>query len=113
METIKRGVIAIAALCLLVSYPQELKAKKFTSAEFLTWPHESQSSYFRTSIGMAGMIAAQAGQGRATCMSDWYFGDPEGRQEEMRRAMRQHKGFHPQAVILAVLQKACGPIGGS
>ena len=101
------AMVAGLALALCGAAP-EVRAETFTSEKFLKWPAESQASYFRTSIGMAAIIASQRGNGYGRCVSDWYFGSPEGRHTALREAMRKNSSFHPQAVILAILQKACG-----
>lgn len=100
------------ALCGGVSVAQ---ADTFTSAKFLAWPADSQVSYFRTSIGMVGVIASQMSRNIAPCIDAWYFADPAvqtQRNEAIRALMRKYPDYHPQAVILALVQKECGKFTG-
>lgn len=103
---LKRG--AIAAALIVSIYPQISVAKEFTSADFLKWEPESQSFYFRTSIGMAGLIAGLNNDQQAKCIDDWYFADMKNAEKVMIGVMRDNSSYHPRGVILGVLQKKCG-----
>lgn len=78
------------------------------SEDVLKWPADSQSFYFRTSVGMAGLIAARNNKKHSACVDDWYFSDVTKADAAIRETMAQNPTYHPQAVILALLQKACG-----
>ncbi|EKE68470.1 hypothetical protein [Oceanibaculum indicum] len=108
------AMVAGLALALCGTAP-DARAETFTSEKFLKWPAESQASYFRTSIGMTGVIASQLSQNVAPCIDAWYFADrvtQTQRNEAIRALMRKYPDYHPQAVILALIQKECGKLTG-
>jgi len=113
-----RALIANVFLVLLITYSQNTTAGEFTSAKVLEWPEASQNSLFQSSVTMIGFVAAQTNtHGHiASCVSDWYWeggqADP-AKNEAIRSAMRRFPEYHPQMVILAVVEKACGKFGGS
>ena len=94
-------------------YPQNLYAEGFTSADVLAWSEEGQNSYFNTSISMIGILATRTGSHGeiATCLNTWYWND-EGsdpaKNALIRNVMKNLPDHHPQAVILAVVEKYCG-----
>ena len=100
-------LIALAA----GAYPQIAFADRFTGADFLKWERASQNSLITYSITMTGIVATQGRQDIATCIDDWYPLDPDikrRRQELIRKTIRENPSYHPQGVILAILQKQCG-----
>lgn len=102
---------AFLAACLI--YPQLSVADDFTSADVLTWEESAQDSYFNTSVGMIAILATQTGSHGhiADCLNDWYWNedgnDPE-KNAAIREVMSGLTDYHPQAVILAVVEKHCG-----
>lgn len=91
--------------------PQISLAEGFTGREFLAWQQASQDSYLQTSVTMASMIIAQTNAETGACVDDWYFGDQamiDRRNAELRDQIEAYDGYHPSAVIAAVLQKQCG-----
>lgn len=91
-------------------YPQDLDAQEtFTSAEFLKWKLSDQKGYFRTNIGMASLIAAQNDRAHAKCIEDWYLGSEREAADYILASMRRYPEHHPRAIIMAALQKVCGP----
>ena len=99
------------AICVAMSpmfYPQISSAGIFKSGEVLEWPRDSQSFYYRTSVAMAGLIAARNSKDHSNCVDQWYFLDTKKADEAITEMMRETPDYHPQAVILAMLQKACG-----
>ena len=111
-------IIANMILVAFLGYSQNTIAKEFTSATVLEWPEASQNSLFQSSVTMIGFVAAQvdAHSHIARCVSDWYWkgeqADP-AKNEAIRNAMRRFPEYHPQMVILAVVEKACGKFGKS
>lgn len=101
----------LAATAILVAtliYPQVSIAEMFTSEEFLTWSREGQGHYFRTAIGMAGLIARQNDEAQGDCIDNWYFNDQDRAHDRITSVMRQYPSYHPRGVILAMIEKACG-----
>lgn len=106
----KSIAIAITATCLSVTYPQDATAQNFTSAQIVDWPQESRQFYFRTSIGMAGLITRQNNEVQADCIDGWYFGDETRAQAHILDVMGTYPTYHPLGVIIAILEKRCGPL---
>ncbi len=82
----------------------------FKSADFLKWKRASQEFYIRTSIGMAGLIAARNDKAHGNCLEDWYFSDEKAANDQIISVMRAYPDYHPRGVIVAVMEKRCGPI---
>lgn len=82
----------------------------FKSSDFLNWDLKSQTYYIRTSIGMAGLIAGRNDEAQGKCLDNWYFNDTPLRDQFILKTMRRVPDYHPRAVILAVLEKQCGPL---
>jgi len=94
-----------------LTYPQLSVAETFTSAEVLRWQESSQNALFQNSITMAGIVATQVRPSIAACINDWYGADEETgqmRYDEIREVLARFPEHHPQAIILAVVEKACG-----
>lgn len=105
VRTLAATVFLLGAL----GFPQISSADEFTSATFLEWPRDSQRGNFQASIGMAGFIARQNDSTHGECLERWYFGDTDRAEASILEAMRKNQQYHPRAVIVAMLQKACGP----
>lgn len=103
--------LATVAILAVAFYPQNAHADGFTSAEFIRWPEASQDAYIHNSIGMSGVIASQSRQDISRCIDQWYFADKatqNRRNAEIKQVMQANPTFHPQGVLLAVIQKECG-----
>ncbi|QPH54749.1 hypothetical protein [Pontivivens ytuae] len=98
-----------------LTYPQLVQADDFTSASVLSWEDSAQDSFFRTSIVMTNIVASQTGQHDhiMTCINGWYETQAlqAERHQQIRTVMAQYPDLHPQAIILAVIQDACGSFG--
>lgn len=108
----KQNALVTAMVCgMFVSiYPQNSEAQTFKSAEFLGWSRENQSFYFRTSIGMAGLIVRQTDEKQADCIDSWYFRNEAMAHDQIVTTMRRFPTYHPLGVILAFLEKRCGSL---
>lgn len=106
----RKHLIAKAFALALVTYPQLVSAADmFTSESVLTWEERDQNALFQSSITMIGIVATQVRPDIARCINDWYSASMIARrQEHIRDVMRQYPDHHPQAIILAVIEKACG-----
>jgi len=108
-----KSAVCKAVLVVGLGYSQNLSAEEFASAKVLEWSEGSQDSFFQTSVTMIGVVASQM-EGKshiARCIDGWYWdGDKASaeKNESIRDAMRRFPRYHPQAVILAVIEKACG-----
>jgi len=100
-----------AVLVIGLVYSQNLSAENFTSAKVLDWPEASQEALFQNSITMIGIVASQVKPDIARCIDKWYGADEalgKKRYDEIRSALEKYPEYHPQAIVLAVVQKACG-----
>ena len=108
-----RALPSNAFLAFYAIHPQNALADGFTSADVLGWSAESQDSYFQTSVTMIAIVATQTGRHDeiAACIDGWYGGGDASqpqRSARIRSVMEGLPDYHPQAVILAVIEKECG-----
>lgn len=93
-------------------YPQEASAaEEFTGKQFLEWPRDSQNSLITYSITMTAIIGTQTKPEIAKCLDEWYPLDPaitKARQDLIIKTIGEYPDYHPQAIVLAVVQKQCG-----
>lgn len=92
---------------------KDRRCGRFTSKDVLAWSGTAQDSFFQTSVTMIAIVATQTGQHDhiAQCIDTWYGGGPESqpqRSARLREVMENLPNHHPQAVILAVIEKECG-----
>jgi hypothetical protein len=111
-KSIKRTAAVLAALVSgIVALSPLVRAETFTSAAFLEWSRASQDSLIQASITMAGIVATQGRKDISRCIDNWYTEDDaiqRMRHDFILESARRYPSFHPQAVILAILQKQCG-----
>lgn len=110
----KSGILSISMAVFILICPQISLADNYTTEEFLKSSVEGQNNYIEISVAMAAIIAAQSAPDAAQCIDNWYFVDIAARAEHnatIRSAMEQAQGFHPSAVILAVLNEQCEILG--
>ncbi|MCC7253880.1 hypothetical protein [Hyphomicrobium sp.] len=105
---LSRKALAIASLCTIVCAQAHSADDKFKSAEFLTWSPESQRSYITTAATAASVIVAANVRDQAKCIDDWGIKYREGFYQPVIEAMKKLPDYHPMAVTIAVLEKACG-----
>lgn len=79
----------------------------------LEWSEHEQESYFQSSVMMIAIVATQTGEHThiAECIDGWMGGGDQSvpkRAERIRNVMETIPQYHPQAVILAVIEEACG-----
>ncbi|QEW21482.1 hypothetical protein LA6_003693 [Marinibacterium anthonyi] len=108
-----KTLIANAVLMLAASFPQLVSAEGFTSADVLAWSENEQNNYFQINIRMIAIVAAQMERNGsiAECIDQWHGGGEASlpaRVAQIRKGMEALPDYHPQAVILAVIQKECG-----
>ena len=108
MTLLKRCGFGLAVLMIVTVYPQISFSETFKSSEFLTWKPESQSYYIRVSVRMAALVSARQNKVHSSCIDRWYFSDPQNGDKTLLSAMRKNAEFHPQAIIVGMIQKECG-----
>ena len=78
------------------------------SSEFLRLPAENQRGFISTAAIAAGVIANMNRAGQARCIDDWGAKHSENGYQPVIEAMKKLPDFHPMAVTLTVIEKACG-----
>lgn len=84
-----------------------------TTADFLKWDRKAQVFFLNTSVSMAGFIISQTNSKRAKCIQKWYFKSADvqsSRQNQILSEMRRYTEFHPNAVLVSLIERACGQI---
>lgn len=102
--------VAIVSALFLCSFPHPSHAETFTSADFLEWKESSQDFYIEASIGMAAVIATQTDKTKkhAPCIDSWYYPNEKGKNDFIRKVMKENPEYHPRGIILGILEKQCG-----
>lgn len=105
---LSRKVLAIASLCTIVCAQIGFADDGFKSSEFLRLPEENQRGFISTAAIAAGVIANMNRLGQAKCIDDWGSKYSADGYQPVIEAMRKLPDFHPMAVTLTVIEKACG-----
>jgi hypothetical protein len=111
MNNIAGWVGAISLVMIAGVYPQKSAAEGFVGSEFLTWSIEGQDNYIGTAVTMATFVASRTNPETSTCLNTWYAGNEDiaaQRNADIRSAIARNAEYHPSAVILLVLEEACG-----
>jgi len=107
---LSRKARAISTLSAIVfSLASGAAAEDFKSSKFLTYPADSQKSFINSSVVMASLIASENSRSQADCLNAWSAKHVGDGYQPVLDAMRRFLNHHPTGVVLAVLQKACGP----
>ena len=102
--------MAVLALHFLASPVSANDQTNFTSGDILSWRPDNRVYYLKISVIMAAAITAQNDKAKSKCISQWNQQHEGGGYSPIIEAMRQNPRFHPQAITIAVLQKACGSL---
>ena len=105
---LSRKFIVIASLSTIVCTQSGIADEGFTSSEFLGWSPESQRSYITTAATAASVIVAANVRDQSKCIDDWGIKYREDFYQPVLEAMKKLPDYHPMAVTIAVLEKACG-----
>ncbi|OYW55479.1 MAG: hypothetical protein B7Y80_16875 [Hyphomicrobium sp. 32-62-53] len=105
---LSRKVIAIAILSTIACTQAGIADEGFKSSEFLRLPVENQRGYISTAATAAGVIANLNRKGQAKCIDDWVGLHRDGGYRPVMEAMKKLPNYHPMAVTLTVIEKACG-----
>lgn len=111
MNSIATWGLAIGLTAAAVFSPQKSLAEKFTGEEFLTWSVEGQDSYIGIAVTMASLIATRTNPPTGQCLDVWYAESEDvaaERDAEIRATIARNAEYHPSAVIMLVLEGACG-----
>lgn len=107
---LSRKALAIASLCTIVCTQAGIADDGFKSSKFLTYQPDAQRSYINSSVVMASLIASQNSREQADCLNAWIGSNVDTGYKPVIEAMMKFPDHHPSGVVLAVLQKACGPL---
>ncbi|MEQ8306905.1 MAG: hypothetical protein RIA09_10110 [Hoeflea sp.] len=105
------ALASLIAFSATQGYAQSQPEPSKQMAEFLSWDASAQNAYIGNGIVMIGVIAAQTQPEIARCIDTWYLGREENRRlrhNEALETMRKFPNYLPEAIILAVVEKACG-----
>lgn len=105
---LSRKALAVASLSTIVCAQAGIAEEAFKSSDFLAWSKENQRGYVTAAATAAGVIANLNRAGQAKCIDDWGTKYREGGYQPVIEAMKKLPDYHPMAVAIAVLQKACG-----
>jgi hypothetical protein len=108
MSKYKMIVAAIISGIMVVHPGSSAAQESFKSSDFLKHPAESQRGYISSSVMMAALIATQNNRSQASCLDEWGAKYREDGFAPVLEAMRRFPDYHPSAVVISVLQKACG-----
>ena len=101
-------IISVLFGFLLVWHVTDADADMFTVEDFFAYSEQGRDSYVMVSVSMAGVIATQMEGNEAQCIGDWVEKNRKKGFETLFKVMRDYPDYHPQGIILAVLEKACG-----
>ncbi len=105
---LSRNALALASLSTIVCSNAAVADEGFKASEFLKFPQENQRGYISASAMMAGLIATQNMPDQAKCIDRWVTEEATRGHPKISEAMKVHGDYHPTAVIMSVLQRACG-----
>ena len=84
----------------------------FTSSDVLAWSDEGQRAFYLNSFGMAGIVAMQTGvhETHVACINDLLAENSETYLpvSEIRAVLESYPDLHPQAVVMAIINRECG-----
>ncbi len=98
----------LASLCTIVCMQGSIAEEAFRSSDFLTWSADNQRGYITTAATAAGVIANMNRAGQAKCIDDWVGQHRVSGYSPVIDAMKKLPNYHPMAVTLTVIEKACG-----
>ena len=106
---LSRKLLALATLSAIVCSAVSATAEEaFKSSEFLRLPPEKQRGYISTAATAAGVIANLNRAGQAKCIDNWVGQNSTNGYQPVIDAMKSLPDYHPMAVTLTVIEKACG-----
>ncbi|MCV0370225.1 hypothetical protein [Filomicrobium sp.] len=107
---LSRKALDLASLCTIVcGLASGATAEDFKSSKFLTYPADAQTNYISTSAVAAASIAGLNSSAQAKCLGEWVSRHKGSGYQPVLEVMRKYPDDHPTGLILAVLQKECGP----
>ncbi len=106
---LSRKALALASLCTIVCAQASSADETFKSSKFLTYPADAQANYISTSAVAAASIAGLNSPAQAKCLGEWVSRHKGSGYQPVIEVMRKYPDDHPTGLILAVLQKECGP----
>lgn len=110
------SVISLSAMVVFGCSSESAKAEQtsqFTGEEFLTWDRVNQDSFIEVSVTMAGIVSGRARKDISRCIDEWYSLEDETRRmrnDFILKIISENPTYHPQGVILAVLEEQCGSL---
>ena len=108
---LSRKVLARASLSTIVCVLAASASAQdtFKSSKLMEYSAEARTGYITSSVIMASLIAAENSERHAACIRGWVDREIKAGYTPILDAMRRFPDHHPSGVILAVLNRACGP----
>ena len=78
---------------------------------FLGWNETAQQAFLQNSVIMASTISSRRDVEQAACISAWFFDEAGIRPErlgEVNSALADFPDYHPSAILVALIEQACG-----
>lgn len=87
-----------------------MAGEQLTNKALLDASPAQQKSFISNATVMAGLIAAQNKPGQAECIDSWYAKNEKNNFSPILDTMKRLPNYHPNAVLLAMLEKSCGEL---
>lgn len=104
----KYVLFCVSVLFITLVIIVHVQAQSYKSKEFLEYSGSERGNYIVIAAGMAGLIAGQNRPEQSRCIDRWVHENRQQGYQSVISAMRKFPNHHPSAVLIAVLQKACG-----
>lgn len=101
---------SIATAALAVSFAGAAMAEDLTGAKFMAWTTQDRNGFISNAIITSAFIAASTSQEKARCLSDWSSQHLADNYQPIIDAVKKHPQFHPTSVVIAYMEKVCGPL---
>lgn len=88
------------------------QADVFTSKNFLAWPEAHQKFWIQGSVDTAALITSHNGnKEQGKCITKWYYGDKRAERNSLIIAsMEKYSDVPPNAIMVALIKKACSEL---
>ena len=97
-------------IALLSGLPLPAPAKQFKSSDFLRHSEEQRTWWYIGAFESIGHVASLKNKDQGNCIWTWYFSDGDAKNILIERAMKKYPDYTPTAIVIALLQQACGPL---
>ncbi len=87
------------------------QAEDFTNKDFLTLQEAHQKFWIQGAVDALSQVAAAKANETGRCVMEWYYGPKHAARNGLILAsMEKYPDAHPRAIVLALIERACGVI---